>query len=74
VIPLTAELLSKRTVVLYARCRAADPTADEIVFDIIGCDGCGVTVDLLREPWPDGWTTGGDFDTGFRDLCAECSA
>ena len=72
-IRLTAELLSKRTIVLWARCRAADPTADEAVFRVIRCDDCGKTVNLLREPWPTGWTTEGDFSTGFRDLCEACS-
>lgn len=37
------------------------------------CDGCGKTVDLIHEPWPDGWTTDGNLNEGFDDRCETCT-
>lgn len=71
-LPLTAELLSKRTVVLFTLAEAASGPVEEILFDVLTCDGCGATVNLL-EGFPEGWSTEGDFERGWRDLCEECA-
>lgn len=73
VIPLTAELLSKRTVVLHAYTQAAAGPTEGAVFSRVVCDGCGRVVDLLAEGFPVGWTTTGDFKRGWTDLCRGCS-
>lgn len=71
-LPLTAELLRARTVVLFQHAFEAAGPVEEIIFEIVTCDGCGRVVNLL-EGHPDGWTTEGDVDTGWRDLCETCS-
>ena len=72
-LPLTAELLSKRIVVLHAYMEATDPTVEPIPFERLVCDGCGFVYDLLDLAHPVGWTTSGDFKHGWRDLCRACS-
>jgi hypothetical protein len=73
---LTSELLRERTSVLFDQIlRASDPEhpPEEIAFEVVTCDGCGCVCNLLLGP-PVGWTTTGDFERGFTDLCRGCSS
>lgn len=74
--PLTPALMRERTSALFdqilAGLRPEDGPVEEVVFEIITCDRCGLTHNLLTGP-PEGWTTEGDLDRGFTDLCRSCS-
>jgi hypothetical protein len=69
---LTSELLAKRIVALAARIEHIAGPPEGVAFSRLGCDRCGCTVDLL-EGFPKGWTTTGDVERGWIDLCAGCS-
>jgi hypothetical protein len=70
--PLTSDLLRERTSRLFDRVIAEHGAAEGIVFEKVRCDRCGTIQNLLLGP-PVGWTTDGDFDQGFTDLCRGCS-
>lgn len=69
---LTVELVRARTVELFSRTIEAGGSIEEIIFERLVCDGCGRELNLLAED-PIGWTTRGDFERGFTDLCRSCS-
>jgi hypothetical protein len=71
-LPLTAELLAKRMTVLFTRLLAEGGPADDVLFEVLRCDGCERTVNLLLDGHPAGWSTEGDFTRGWRDLCEDC--
>lgn len=78
---LTPELLYSRTYAELERIDTSakalgwrDPDDQEILLQRIVCDRCGTIVDLLVEPFPIGWTTVGDLEHGFTDLCRGCSS
>jgi hypothetical protein len=70
--PLTPALMNARQVVLAERAAQAAGPVEEKLWEIACCDRCGTTVDL-RAGHPEGWTTEGDFEHGFYDLCRGCS-
>lgn len=72
--PLTPQLLRARTVAIFEKVSAEHGPVEEIVFEVLTCDGCGTEVHLLRDGYPLGWTTVGDLGHGWFDLCAVCSA
>jgi len=70
---LTPELLRERTSRLFAEL-PAEAWVDAIEsVALVRCDRCGAIVDLIRRPFPIGWTTAGSFETGWTDLCRSCS-
>jgi hypothetical protein len=70
--PLTPELLRGRIVELFARVSDAHGPVEEIIFERVRCDGCGLTLNLLRDGYPSGWFTEGDGEQGWHDLCGVC--
>ena len=70
--PLTASELRERTTQLYEDVIAEHGPVEEVVFEVISCDGCGVTHNRLDGD-PTGWTTDGDREHGYVDHCAACS-
>lgn len=70
--PLTTPLLYERTAELFKRCVAEGGDPEEILFEILYCDGCRRTLNRLVET-PIGWTTSGSLRDGWRDLCAACT-
>lgn len=69
---LTPELLHARIELLRERCAEVAGPIEAELFSRLGCDRCGVTVDLL-DGHPIGWTSNGDLEHGFTDLCPACS-
>jgi hypothetical protein len=69
---LTPELMRERTAALFERVIAENGPVEEVIFEIVQCNGCGTIHNLLTGP-PVGWTTSGDLDHGFNDLCRSCS-
>lgn len=70
--PLTFELLRERTSLLFDEIIALGGPAEEIVFERVTCDGCGLTINLLVDE-PRGWWTTGNFEGGWRDKCPACA-
>ena len=70
---LTPELLRARTVAIFMRVSAEHGPVEEVIFERVMCDGCGHVVNMLRDGYPVGWTTEGDLNEGWRDLCGRCS-
>lgn len=56
--------------------RASDVAGppEEHLLRVIYCDRCHAGVDLLVHGFPEGWTTSGDLENGFTDLCRGCSS
>lgn len=76
--PLTGLVLelrirSLRASILLTTGMAPSPE-DVILYSRLICDECGVTLDALKRPELDGWTTNGDLTRGFTDRCRDCSA
>jgi hypothetical protein len=77
--PLTPALLRARVVVLNERVLAEagrspeDVVGEEKLIERVVCDRCARWVDLRFGDFPEGWTTEGDFEHGFTDLCRGCS-
>jgi hypothetical protein len=70
---LTPQLLRARIVAIYERVAAEHGPLEDVIFERIACDNCGAVVNLLRDGHPVGWTTDGDAESGWRDLCETCS-
>jgi hypothetical protein len=74
-IPLTPELAVKRHGALMDTLDDRHGPIEEVLFQIVRCDGCGATVDLcVLEPDLRGWMTAGDLTDGFEDWCPACAA
>lgn len=71
--PLTPTLLRARIVHLFERVTAEHGPIEEIEWELVRCDRCGAEVHVLRDGYPYGWWTDGDFATGWTDLCRACS-
>jgi hypothetical protein len=71
-IPLTAELLAKRLIVLSYRAEQTAGPVEDVLWHSLICDGCRRVVRTDREPFPRDWMTSGDVVGGFRDYCPEC--
>lgn len=71
--PLTAMELRERTAELFKRCVADGGDPEDVIFEVIVCDGCQLTHDRIKDGDPVGWTTEGDRATGYVDLCGACS-
>lgn len=70
-VALTPMLLAARIAELRERLVAVG--GEGLPLSLIYCDRCGETVDL-RGGLPVGWTTEGDLEGGFTDLCRGCSS
>jgi hypothetical protein len=70
---LTPRLLRERTAAIYERVMAEHGSVEEVIFEIVRCDDCGVTQHLLTQGYPMGWTTEGDLEHGWTDRCHSCS-
>jgi hypothetical protein len=73
---LTHELLRERISRLFDRIllemKESDGPVEGVAWEKLRCDRCG-TVHHLVDGMPVGWTTSGDFERGFTDLCRACS-
>lgn len=72
-VELTRELVNARQDRLNRRLLGFVTEPFEKTIAVLLCDNCGLAVDLLEQPFPDGWTTEGDQDRGWVDLCPRCS-
>lgn len=70
---LTPPLLRARIVRLFELVAAQHGPIEGIEWELVRCDRCGWTVHLLRDGFPSGWTTTGDAEHGWTDLCRGCS-
>lgn len=70
---ITFELLRSRTLALYERTIAEHGPVEQILPPHVVCDRCGLVVNLIADPFPIGWTTTGDDERGWTDLCRSCS-
>jgi hypothetical protein len=70
--PLTPELLRARTVAMFTKVADENGPIEDVIFEVVYCDGCRFTLNLLRDGYPIGWVTEGDLASGFTDLCPEC--
>ena len=71
--PLTPWLLRQRTVFIFQRVSEEHGPVEDVIWELVRCDRCGLTVHLLRDGYPVGWTTDGDLERGWTDLCRACS-
>lgn len=69
---LTHDLLRERVSRLFDAVLAQHGPVEELVWEKVRCDRCGEVHNLLLG-MPVGWTTSGDFEHGFTDLCRACS-
>lgn len=74
VLPLTAELMAKRLVVLAYTVDDEHGPIEEMLFMSLLCDDCRRVV-RLDEGFAvlAGWTTQGDLEGGWTDWCPVCS-
>lgn len=71
---LTPLLLEQRMTHLHRQCEAIAGPIEATLFQRIGCDRCGFVFDFFDlGVYPTGWTTTGDFERGWTDLCRGCS-
>lgn len=71
---LTRELLERRLGKLADDAEEVAGPPEGILLARLLCDRCGREVNLLVQQFPTGWTTSGDLEGGFTDLCAACSS
>ena len=71
--PLTPSLLRRRTQFIFERVMEDHGPVEEIVWELVRCDRCGLTIHLLNDGYPEGWWTDGSFEKGWTDLCRACS-
>lgn len=69
---LTEELLRERVSRLFDAVLAKHGPIEDLEWEVVRCDRCGDTHNLFNGT-PVGWTTSGNFDEGFIDLCRACS-
>lgn len=70
---LTPELLRERTSRLFDDVLSAHGPVEEVLWEIVRCDGCGRVHNRLIAGDPHGWTCSGSFDEGWVDHCPACS-
>lgn len=71
-IALTHALLRDRISTIFERVIAASGPVEEVLWEVVRCDGCGRVHNVYRDGTPTGWMTEGDLDAGFTDLCPDC--
>jgi hypothetical protein len=70
---LTPILLRARLSAIFERVAAEHGPVEDVVWELIRCDRCGRIHHLVFDGFPEGWTTSGDVEHGFTDLCRACS-